>query len=66
MSVRKHGKYYTCKRLALLQYLLDHGYKPIKTVPDVNDWKYKNWVFENTGADFEQCINRYFESLRTN
>lgn len=66
MIERKHGKYYTCKRLKLLQYLLEHGYEPIETIPDVNNWKYKNWVFENTGADFEQCVNNYFGKLKAN
>ena len=66
MPERIHGKYYTCKRLRMLQYLLENGYEPFKTIPDPNDWKYKHWVFENTGIDFEQCVDQYFENLKNN
>ena len=49
----------------MLQYLLENGFEPIRTVPDVNDWRYKNWVFENS-ADFEKCVDLYFQNLKSN
>lgn len=62
----KHGNYYTCKRMRLLEYLLRNGYVPVETVPDPQNWKYKHWIFENTGEEFEACIERYFEGLKKN
>lgn len=65
MKELKHGKYYTCKRLKMLEYLLRNGFKPIRTIPDPDDWRYKHWLFENN-SDFEKCVEQYFKNLKNN
>lgn len=59
----KHGEYYTCQRLRLLEYLLRKGFKPIKDIPDPNNWKYKHWIFENS-TELEAAVNEYFNGLK--
>lgn len=61
----KHGQYYTCKRLRLLEYLLKRGHKPFKSVPDIYNWNYIHWVFVNT-PKLEADVAEYFESKQTN
>ena len=57
----KHGKYYCCKRLRLLQFLLEQGFEPAQTIPDATNWRYKNWLFENSDA-LEAAIEKFFEN----
>ena len=58
----KHGKYYTCCRLRLLEYLLKKGFEPIKDIPDPHNWKYRHWIFENS-VELEDALDEYFEEL---
>lgn len=55
----KHGEVYCCKRLRLLEYLLDKGFKPYATTPDATNWKYKNWLFTNS-EELEMALDNYF------
>lgn len=59
----KHGKYYVCRRLRMLDWLIAKGYEPISTISDTNNWRYKNWVFENS-YELEQDIILYFQTLK--
>lgn len=59
----KHKETYCCKRLRLLEYLLSNGFEPYTTVPDSQNWKYKNWLFYNS-PQLEQCIEEYFNSKK--
>lgn len=57
----KHGEVYCVKRLRLLEYLLDKGFKPYATIPDSTNWKYKNWLFKNS-EKLEIYIEDYFKN----
>lgn len=59
----KHTQeFYTCKRLRLLQYLLEHGFKPETSVPDPRNYKYKMWLFRNT-KPLQEAVERYFDEF---
>lgn len=58
----KHGKEYCCKRWRMLTYLIERGFTPIKTIPDVMRTDYKNWIFENS-PEFEAAVSEYFEEI---
>jgi hypothetical protein len=55
----KHGEYYTCKRLKLLQWLLDKGFFPEYDMPDPDNLKYKWWKFKNS-PELEDTIEEFF------
>lgn len=59
----KHGKVFTCRRLRMLNYLRDRGFIPFKSVPEINNPKYYNWLFYNS-PELEQAINEWFEMQR--
>jgi hypothetical protein len=57
----KHkAKYYTCKRLRLLEHLLKLGFKPVKTIPDATNINFKWWLFDNTPA-LQDALYSYFK-----
>ena len=60
----KHGETYCCKRLRLLEFLLAEGFEPYTTVPDSQNWKYKNWLFHNS-VELEAALDRYFNDINT-
>jgi hypothetical protein len=64
MNETKHKSYYTCKRLRLLEYLKKKGFTPKATIPDPTNTNYNWWLFDNT-PEFEQCVNEYFEQMRS-
>ena len=51
--------YYTVKRMRLLEYLMNKGFKPAKTIPDATNPKYNWWLFVNT-PELETEIHNYF------
>lgn len=55
----KHGEIYICKRLKLLQYLMEKGFMPDHDMPDITNLKYKWWVFNNS-PELEDAIDEYF------
>lgn len=56
----KHKNYYyECKKLRLLQYLLEKGFEPEKTIPDPTNWRYKHWLFVNEPS-LEDAIDEFF------
>lgn len=56
-------EYYTCKRLRLLQYLLENGFEPYAEIPDPTNYKMKWWLFKND-VELEEAIDKYFEKWR--
>lgn len=61
MAERKHkNTYYTVKRLRLLEYLLDLGFKVEKTIPDPSNPRYKWWLFVNS-VELEEAVTEYFK-----
>jgi hypothetical protein len=58
-EVKHKNAFYTVKRLRLLEYLMNLGFEPYKTIPDADNPKYKWWLFENS-AELEGAINAYF------
>lgn len=61
----KHGETYCCRRLRLLEYLLNKGFEPYKVIPDSQNWRYKNWLFKNS-AELESTITGYFANKKPN
>jgi hypothetical protein len=59
----KHGEYYTCQRLRLLEFLLKRGFEPIKDIPDPMNWKFRHWIFKNS-AELEDALTEYFYQFR--
>lgn len=53
------NKYYTCKRMRLLEYLRDKGFEPEKSIPDPGNPKYNWWLFKNT-KELSQEVQAYF------
>ena len=47
----------------MLNYLRDRGFIPFKSVPEINNPKYYNWLFYNS-PELEQAINEWFEMQR--
>lgn len=55
---------YTVKRLRLLQYLVERGFKDYVVVPDPTTSKRYNWfIFENT-PELEDAVKEYFAHLK--
>lgn len=56
----KHkSAFYTVKRLRMLEYLMNKGFKPEKTIPDANNPKYKWWLIPNS-PELEKAVEEYF------
>lgn len=56
------NKTYTVKRLRLLQFLVNKGFRNYTIIPDPTSTKNYNWfVFENTEA-LEEAVKEYFAS----
>lgn len=56
----KSNATYTVKRLRLLQYLVNKGFKEYTIIPDPTSTKNYNWfVFENTEA-LAEAVAEYF------
>ena len=60
----KHGKYYTCKRMRLLEYLLRNGFEPESTIHDPNNIKFKWGLFRNSN-EVEEAIDEYFARFKS-
>ena len=63
MNECKHGEYFTCKRLRLLEYLKNEGFCPYLTLPDVSNPRYNVWRFKNS-PELEKAIDRYFANKK--
>lgn len=59
----KHGEVYCCRRLRLLEYLLSKGFEPYATVPEAENYKFKNWLFKNS-IELEEALTNYFEKKK--
>ena len=61
MEYRNHhrnNKYYVCKRMRLLEFLIKKGYVPIRTEPDIQNPKYNVWIYENS-IELADAIEEY-------
>ena len=63
MECKHKREYYTCKRLRLLKYLMDRGFKPFTTIPEPNNHNMHWWLFKNT-PELEKCVDEYFKELK--
>lgn len=59
----KHGEYYTCKRLRLLQFLMERGFEPETSMPDPNNLKYKWFKFQNS-PELEDTLDEWFSQYK--
>jgi hypothetical protein len=57
----KHKETYVCKRLRLLEYLINRGFEVKATIPEPTNPKYRNWIFENSD-ELESVLNEYFSN----
>lgn len=53
---------YFCRRIRLCSYLLDRGFNFIKTEPDVNNPKYKIWLFKKT-PELLEVVEEYYATV---
>lgn len=52
---------YVCRRFRLLSHLLQHGFEPFRTQPDVNNPHYNVWLFhEDEEGKLRDCIEDYY------
>ena len=65
MNELKHNEFYSCKRLRLLQFLMERGFMPESEIPDPTNIRYKWWIFRNT-PELEIAIDEYFERYQKN
>lgn len=56
----KHNETYTVKRLRLLQYLVNKGFKEYTIIPDPTSTKKYNWFIFQNSKELEQAVNEYF------
>ena len=63
MSNEKRGEFYSCKRMRLLNFLMERGFYPEATVPDPQNIKYKWWLFRNN-KELETSISEYFSQYK--
>ena len=60
MSELNHKKeFYTAKRLRVLKYLMDKGFKPCETIPDPTNPFYNWWQFKNT-PELQVAVEEFF------
>lgn len=57
-------KYYTCKRLRMLEWLKNKGFKPVKMIPDATNDKYNWWLFE-VSPELEKAVDEYFAEIQS-
>lgn len=50
---------FICKRLRCYFYLVEKGFAPKRVVPDLDDYKKKNWVFDRT-TELQQALDEWF------
>lgn len=53
------GKYYCCKRLKMLEWLINEGFRPTHKAPDINNPTYTVWFFDNSDG-LEEAVNEYY------
>ena len=63
-ELQHKNKYYTVKRLRMLEYLMNKGFEPLHTMPDPSNPKYHWWKFENT-VELEEAVTEYFNSKKS-
>jgi hypothetical protein len=61
--MKQRKEYYCCKKLRLLEALLNAGFEPYATIPDSTNWKYKNWLFYND-EKLEEFLENYFAKYK--
>ena len=55
------GKIYVCKRLRLLCWLMDKGFEPFASQPDMDNPHYKVWLFrEDEEGKLQQAVTDYY------
>lgn len=59
MTTSNGRRYYYCKRLRLLDYLMEKGFRAVGTLPDVKNPRYRVWKFENS-PELERAVAEYF------
>ena len=55
----KHGEWFCCTRIRMLDYLVGKGYQPERVTADLKNPRFKNWIFRTSDA-FNQDVTAYF------
>lgn len=61
-EIMKHGEIYVCKRMRMLNYLMNKGFTPTDTIPDPLNPRFRWWKFTNS-SELEAVIEEYFDGL---
>ena len=59
-----NGNYYYCNRMRLYEFILSHGVKVVKQLPDLYDPSRTVWVFNS--EDVVDLLNEYHEQHNNN
>ena len=62
MTTTNNEKLFFCTRPRLLYILVDNGYQPIDTVPNLFRPEYKTWIFERT-EELNQIVDDFYSNL---
>lgn len=67
MNVRKtekSDKIYIVKRIRLLEFLVDKGFKNYKVIPDPTSTKKYNWFIFEDSEEIRAAANEYFDNIQ--
>lgn len=59
----KHGEYFICTKLRMLDYLTEKGFHFERVTTDKQNSRYKNWVYKNSES-LESAVEDYFTQCR--
>lgn len=60
---QKMKNQYICRRLRMLNYLKQHGFKPTYTMPDALNPKYNVWAFDNSD-ELQAAVQKFHSEVR--
>lgn len=59
---KKEDGVYFCKKLRLLEYLTNKGFKPFAVAPDKFNSKLSVWLFKNSAALYD-AVEEYYANI---
>lgn len=60
MRENQPRRYYYCKRLRMLEFLVKRGLRAVAVMPDKDNPRFNVWKFEKT-PEFEKVLTEYLE-----
>ena len=65
-KTEKSDKIYIVKRIRLLEFLVDKGFKNYKVIPDPTSAKKYNWFIFEDSKEIRAAANKYYEQYKNN